>query len=417
MPSGRVAHLVLEDGTVFPGIGVGAPGVAAGEACFTTAMAGYEEAVTDPSYVAQVLCFAYPLVGTYGVDETAARVRARAVRGSGDARRAARLRRLAARPGRRRSQRRRHADARSPDPIRRRRPLRARRCARRRAPVARARRAADRRAAARPGDRDRESPTPSATGPRVVVDRPRLPSARFRGVWPPPASRRSSSPATGTRTRCSRPRPHAVLVVQRARRSIRARRADRDDPRPARPGARCSGSASATSCSASRSGTRRSSCRSVTAGPTIPFATRRPDACSSPSRTTAIAVAAERRRRARVAERRHLRGPGRRRVRERPVPPGGVTGPARRPPLLRPAGRRHAEAHRPSHDPDPRLRADPDRPGVRVRLLRRAGMPRAPPRGLPRRARQLEPGDDHDRPGVGRRDLPRAARPGHGRAR
>jgi len=62
-------RLVLEDGTVFEGIGVGAPGVAAGEACFTTAMVGYEEAVTDPSYVAQVLCFAYPLIGTYGVDE------------------------------------------------------------------------------------------------------------------------------------------------------------------------------------------------------------------------------------------------------------------------------------------------------------------------------------------------------------
>src|SRR5579862_10058792 len=61
--------LVLEDGTVFPGFGVGAPGVAGGEACFTTAMTGYEEAVTDPSYVAQVLCFAYPLIGTYGVDE------------------------------------------------------------------------------------------------------------------------------------------------------------------------------------------------------------------------------------------------------------------------------------------------------------------------------------------------------------
>jgi carbamoyl-phosphate synthase small subunit len=61
--------LVLEDGTVFPGVGVGASGVAAGEACFTTAMTGYEEAVTDPSYVAQVLCFSYPLIGTYGVDE------------------------------------------------------------------------------------------------------------------------------------------------------------------------------------------------------------------------------------------------------------------------------------------------------------------------------------------------------------
>jgi carbamoyl-phosphate synthase small subunit len=62
-------RLVLEDGTVFPGVGVGASGIATGEACFTTAMTGYEEAVTDPSYVAQVLCFAYPLIGTYGVDE------------------------------------------------------------------------------------------------------------------------------------------------------------------------------------------------------------------------------------------------------------------------------------------------------------------------------------------------------------
>ena len=62
-------HLVLEDGTVFSGVRAGASGVASGEACFTTAMTGYEEAVTDPSYVAQVLCFAYPLIGTYGVDE------------------------------------------------------------------------------------------------------------------------------------------------------------------------------------------------------------------------------------------------------------------------------------------------------------------------------------------------------------
>src|SRR5438874_7096253 len=60
--------IVLEDGTVFRGTLVGAPGVAAGEACFTTASTGYEEAATDPSYVAQVLCFAYPLVGNYGVD-------------------------------------------------------------------------------------------------------------------------------------------------------------------------------------------------------------------------------------------------------------------------------------------------------------------------------------------------------------
>ena len=69
MPNSKAeAFLVLEDGAVFSGRSVGAGGVAAGEACFTTAMAGYEEAVTDPSYVAQVLCFAYPLVGNYGID-------------------------------------------------------------------------------------------------------------------------------------------------------------------------------------------------------------------------------------------------------------------------------------------------------------------------------------------------------------
>jgi carbamoyl-phosphate synthase small subunit len=64
------AQLVLEDGTVFPGRSVGATGVAAGEACFTTASAGYEQAVTDPSYARQVLTFASPLVGNYGIDET-----------------------------------------------------------------------------------------------------------------------------------------------------------------------------------------------------------------------------------------------------------------------------------------------------------------------------------------------------------
>ena len=64
------AHLVLEDGTAFTGRSVGAPGIAAGEACFTTAAAGYEQAVTDPSYARQVLTFATPLVGNYGVDES-----------------------------------------------------------------------------------------------------------------------------------------------------------------------------------------------------------------------------------------------------------------------------------------------------------------------------------------------------------
>src|SRR5262245_9021121 len=78
----REAFVVLEDGAAFAGVAVGAPGVAAGEACFTTASTGYEEAATDPSYIAQVLCFAYPLVGNYGVDSSrmeSGRVQAEAI--------------------------------------------------------------------------------------------------------------------------------------------------------------------------------------------------------------------------------------------------------------------------------------------------------------------------------------------------
>src|SRR5436309_11739666 len=84
----RHAHLVLEDGTTFGGRSVGSPGVAAGEACFTTAQAGYEEAATDPSYVAQVLCFAYPLIGNYRLDP--ARLDAERVQAEGTVMRAAR---------------------------------------------------------------------------------------------------------------------------------------------------------------------------------------------------------------------------------------------------------------------------------------------------------------------------------------
>jgi carbamoyl-phosphate synthase small subunit len=59
--------LALEDGTVFRGQSVGADGVAFGEAVFTTAMTGYQEVVTDPSYAEQVVCFTAPMVGNYGV--------------------------------------------------------------------------------------------------------------------------------------------------------------------------------------------------------------------------------------------------------------------------------------------------------------------------------------------------------------
>jgi carbamoyl-phosphate synthase small subunit len=59
--------LLLEDGTVFRGHSVGADGIALGEAVFTTAMSGYQEIVTDPSYAEQLVCFTAPMVGNYGV--------------------------------------------------------------------------------------------------------------------------------------------------------------------------------------------------------------------------------------------------------------------------------------------------------------------------------------------------------------
>ena len=61
--------LALEDGSVFYGESVGADGLAAGEAVFTTGMSGYQEAVTDPSFAEQLVCFTAPMVGNYGVAE------------------------------------------------------------------------------------------------------------------------------------------------------------------------------------------------------------------------------------------------------------------------------------------------------------------------------------------------------------
>jgi carbamoyl-phosphate synthase small subunit len=59
--------LLLEDGELFSGEPVGAPGTALGEAVFATAMTGYQELATDPSYSGQILCFTAPMVGNYGV--------------------------------------------------------------------------------------------------------------------------------------------------------------------------------------------------------------------------------------------------------------------------------------------------------------------------------------------------------------
>jgi carbamoyl-phosphate synthase small subunit len=54
------AVLVLADGTVLEGIGLGATGQAVGEVCFNTAMTGYEEILTDPSYAGQLITFTWP---------------------------------------------------------------------------------------------------------------------------------------------------------------------------------------------------------------------------------------------------------------------------------------------------------------------------------------------------------------------
>jgi carbamoyl-phosphate synthase small subunit len=62
-----MSYLALADGTVWPGESVGADGHALGEAVFTTGMSGYQEAITDPSFEDQLICFTAPMVGNYGV--------------------------------------------------------------------------------------------------------------------------------------------------------------------------------------------------------------------------------------------------------------------------------------------------------------------------------------------------------------
>jgi carbamoyl-phosphate synthase small subunit len=63
------AYLLLEDGTRFDGESAAAAGQITGEVVFNTAMSGYQESVTDPSYRGQIIVFTYPLIGNYGVSE------------------------------------------------------------------------------------------------------------------------------------------------------------------------------------------------------------------------------------------------------------------------------------------------------------------------------------------------------------
>src|SRR3990172_8239611 len=79
------ALLVLADGTVIAGKGAGATGIAVGEVCFNTAMTGYQEILTDPSYAGQIITFTFPHIGNVGTNpediETANLASASGVRG------------------------------------------------------------------------------------------------------------------------------------------------------------------------------------------------------------------------------------------------------------------------------------------------------------------------------------------------
>src|SRR3982751_6882911 len=62
------AALVLADGTIFHGRSIGAQGAAVGEVVFNTAMTGYQEILTDPSYCRQIVTLTYPHIGNTGVN-------------------------------------------------------------------------------------------------------------------------------------------------------------------------------------------------------------------------------------------------------------------------------------------------------------------------------------------------------------
>jgi carbamoyl-phosphate synthase small subunit len=68
-PEGATGILVLADGTIVWGRGFGATGSAVGEVCFNTAMTGYQEVMTDPSYAGQIVTFTFPHIGNVGTND------------------------------------------------------------------------------------------------------------------------------------------------------------------------------------------------------------------------------------------------------------------------------------------------------------------------------------------------------------
>ena len=328
--------LLLEDGTVFRGESVGAEGFAFGEAVFTTAMTGYQEVVTDPSYAEQIVCFTAPMVGNYGVAPTrseSARAHARAVV-MREARGPAWTDWLAERGVVALS----GIDTRSLV-------LHLREARRMRAIAIAGEASVDEALAsvrAQPPMAGRAlAATVSTREPYVFSDAGRGADRgrrlRLQALDPAPARvgrRRGHRLSRTTSTPTSSARYDGVLLSNGP-----------GDPEPARgeiatrartcsDACRCSGSASATSCSRSRPATRRSSFRSATAARTIPCSSARAAACSSRARTTA---SPSRRREAREATHVSLYDGTvegldypELRARSRAVPPGGRARAARR---------------------------------------------------------------------------------------
>ena len=64
----HTAVLVLEDKTIFKGVGIGYQGIATGEVCFNTSLTGYQEIISDPSYAGQIINFTFPHIGNVGTN-------------------------------------------------------------------------------------------------------------------------------------------------------------------------------------------------------------------------------------------------------------------------------------------------------------------------------------------------------------
>ena len=442
------AVLVLEDGRIFRGEPYGALGQGLGEAVFTTGMTGYQETLTDPSYHRQIVVQTAPQIGNTGwndEDDESARDPGGGLRG--------------ARP--------------RPDAVELALPASARRGAARGRGSSASRASTPARWCGTCASRARCAPgcspvtrwPPTTSWSSAVRQSPPMEGADLYGAvttrepYVVPAD--GEQPVPGGRAgrrdqvehaadagraghrdpRAARGRPPIaeiealgagrVLPVQRARRPGHGRRAGGAHPgRCWSGGSRSSGSASATRSSPGRWAAAPTSCATATAASTSRSSSTPPGGWRSPSQNHGFAVRGRGggavgepvrpgRDHPHLPQRRLRRGPaGARRARvQRAVPPRGRGRAARRRGPVRPVRRAHggsadAPPRRHQARAGDRLRPDRHRAGVRVRLLRHPGLPGAARGGHPRLAGQLQPGDDHDRPGVRRRHLHRADHPG-----